>query len=159
MARSSSVLRSSSCDCLSRSPRRTCRCPSRQPGPRRDRRLLSRIEQQVNFRGYQSFSSLDTQLPSSIEGPHSPDSTYSIVSYDNASSVNSTTADLEDQRHFSPPFVATPASSDASFAYPPHQYCYSQRQDRFPPPSYPQHSFTWPPYGRELQTRTMKLAL
>ena len=153
MARSPSAFRTPSCDCLSRS-RRACRCPSRRRGPRKDRPILSRIEGQIDFQSLQSFDSLDTQLTSSLEEAYSPDSTYSFVSHDNASSVTSTTADLEEQRHTSPPFVATPASSDASFGYPPPQYFDPRRQDRFTPPSYPHHSWTWPTYGRGSQSCT-----
>lgn len=147
MARSPSVARSPPCDCLNCAPRRTCRCPSRRRDRGKDRPILSRIEEQIDFRSYQSFGSLDTQLISSLEGSQSPESTYSFASHDNGSSVTSSTADLEEQRHTSPPFVTTPASSDASFSYPP-SYFYAPQQDQFPPPSYPQHSWTLPSYAR-----------
>lgn len=143
MARSPSAFRNPPCDCLTRSPRRACRCSPRRPSPRKDRRVFSRIEGQLDFQSYQSYGSLDTQL-TSIEEPQSPGSTYSTASHDNASSVTSTTADLEEQRQTSPPFVATPASSESSFGYP-QQYFYQQQDDRFAPT----HSWTWPSYGRE----------
>ena len=154
MARSPSASRNHP-DCLNRTPRRACRCPSRRRGPRKDQQILSRIEEQINL--YQAFGSLDTELTSSIEGPQSPESIYSFVSQENGSSVTNTTADLEEQRHTSPPFVATPASSDASFVYPSTQYYYLQQPDRFSPPNYPSHSWTWPPYGREGQSCTYLL--
>ena len=150
MARSPSGFRNNSCDCLSRPRRRTYRCPCYRSDARKDRRILSRIEEQIQSRSYQPFGSLDTQL-TSAEGPQSPESTFSVSSYDNGSSVTSSTADLEEERHTSPPFVATPTSSDASFEYPNQQYLYQNRQDRLIPLSYPTHSWTWPTYGRGSQ--------
>lgn len=143
MARSPSAIRQRPCDCLSRLPRRTCRCLPRRTTVRTDRRVLSRIEGQADFQSYQSYGSLDTQL-TSIEEPQTPESIYSTASHDNGSSVTSTTADLEQQRQTSPPFVATPAGSESSFGYP-QQYFYEQTQDRFTLGQ----SWTWPTYGRE----------
>ena len=152
MARSLSVARSPPCDCFSRAPRRTCRCPARCRDRGKDRPILSRVEEQIDFRSYQSFGSLDTQLISCLDGPKSPESTYSFPSHDNGSSVTSSTADLEEQRHTSPPFVGTPASSDASLSYPPPSYFYAPPQDQFLPPSYPHRSWPWPSYAQEGQS-------
>ena len=149
MARSpASAYRSPPCDCISRTPRRACRCPSRRPGPRKDRKILSRIEEHSGFQSPQSFNSLDTQFASSFQGSQSSGSAYSSGSYDDASSVTSTTVDLEEQRHTSPPFVATPTSSEASFSYHPSQYFQPTTQQVFSPPCYPVHANTWPSDGQ-----------
>jgi hypothetical protein len=143
MARSPSIqaITNNPCACSSRGPRRACRCVSSGSAPRKARRLLSRTASPIDIQSPSSFGSLDTQL-TSIDGPQSPDSTYSIVSYDNGSSVTGSTADLEDTRHTSPPYVATPASSEGSFGYP-QQYSYPPQYERF----HPSHSWTWPTYG------------
>lgn len=146
MARSPSVqvFRNRPCDCPSRAPRRACRCTAPRFGPRQDRRILSRTAP-VDFHSPSSFGSLDTQL-SPIEYPQSPESSYSITSHNYGSSVTCSTADLEDQRHTSPPFVATPTGSEVSSGYP-QQYPYQPRYERF----HPSHSWTWPPFGGDSQ--------
>lgn len=67
-----------------------------------------------NREPFVSLIEIESQL-ASIEGPGSPESSYSVVSHDY--SVSSTTAELDYQRHLSPA-LATPTSSEISFSYP-----------------------------------------
>lgn len=64
-----------------------------------------------------SLIEIEKQLVT-IESPASPESNFSVTSYGYPSSLGSTTAELDYQRHQSSPLGTTPRSSEVSFSYP-----------------------------------------
>ena len=134
------------CSCQSRADHR-CRCYPYSTSGRRGRPVHSPIQPTGRiYDGFNSFEAHEHHLIQ-IDGSQSPDSTFSVVSLDDASiasgSLTSTTAELDRQRLFSP-VIGTPASSEASSGF--YDYPCHYDQERYVVPIQPEYQ-PWHTFG------------